>query len=62
MRVQPATAAKLADADALASGCAVDYRLDGQITATPEKKSQKTFDVRHSSTLNPAPGLPGVLR
>lgn len=62
VRLQPATAAKLAVADALASGRAVDYRLEGPITATPEKKSQQTFDVRHRSTLNPAPGLPGVLR
>lgn len=62
VRVQPATTAKLAIADALGAGRAVDYRLEGQIVATPERKSQQTFDVRRSSTLNPAPGLPGVLR
>ncbi|AXK71513.1 hypothetical protein DWG18_03860 [Lysobacter sp. TY2-98] len=62
VRVQPSTGAKLAVADALASGRAVDYRLEGKISATPEKKSQQTFDVHHNSTLNPAPGLPGVLR
>lgn len=62
VRLRPSTAAKLAVADALAGRRAVDYRLEGEIAATPEKKSQQTFDVEHRSTLNPAPGLPGVLR
>ena len=62
VRLQPSTAAKLAIADALAGGRSVDYKLEGQVAATPEKKSQQTFDVHHRSTLNPAPGLPGVLR
>jgi hypothetical protein len=60
--LQPPTAAKLAVADALAAGRGIEYRLDGEIVATPEKKSQKSFDVEHRSALNPAPGLPGVLR
>ncbi|TZF87198.1 LEA type 2 family protein [Cognatilysobacter lacus] len=60
--LQPSTAAKLAVADALAAGRGIDYALKGEIAATPEKKSQKTFDVEHRSALNPAPGLPGVLR
>ncbi|MGY4516646.1 NDR1/HIN1-like protein [Lysobacter sp. HA18] len=62
VRLQPATGAKLAIADALAAGRSVDYMLEGKIAATPDKKSQQTFDVKHRSTLNPAPGLPGVLR
>lgn len=60
--MQPSTAAKLAVADALAARRAVDYQLKGEIVATPEKKSPQTFDVEHRSALNPAPGLPGVLR
>lgn len=60
--LQPTTAAKLAVADALASRRAVAYELAGEIAATPEKKSQQTFDIEHRSSLNPAPGLPGVLR
>ena len=62
LTLQPATAAKLAVADALAAGRGVDYELKGEIIATPEKKSQKTFDVEHRSSLSPTPGLPGVLR
>lgn len=62
VRLQPTTGAKLAIADALSAGRSVDYALKGEIAATPESKSQKTFDVAHRSTLNPAPGLPGVLR
>jgi hypothetical protein len=62
VRLQPATAAKLAVADALASSRGIDYQLKGEIVATPEKKSQKSFDVEHRSSLSPAPGLPGVLR
>ncbi len=60
--VQPSTAAKLAVADALASQRGVAYTLKGEIAATPEEKSQQTFDVEYRSSLSPAPGLPGVLR
>ncbi|WP_133480104.1 hypothetical protein [Cognatilysobacter segetis] len=62
LRLQPATASKLAVADALAGSHGIDYQLQGEIVATPEKKSQKTFAVEHRSSLSPAPGLPGVLR
>ena len=62
VRLQPSTAAKLAIADALAAQRGVAYTLKGEIAATPEKKSQQTFDVEHRSSLSPAPGLPGVLR
>jgi hypothetical protein len=60
--LRPSTAATLAVADALAGSRGIDYQLKGEIVATPEKKSQKSFDVEHRSSLNPAPGLPGVLR
>ncbi|GAB6197344.1 LEA/WHy family protein [Lysobacter xanthus] len=62
VRLQPGTGAKLAVADALSARGAVAYVLDGELVATPEKKSQQTFDVEFRSSLNPAPGLPGVLR
>lgn len=62
LTLQPSTAAKLAVADALSTGRGIDYAIKGEIVATPEKKSQKTFNVEHHSALSPAPGLPGVLR
>ena len=58
----PQAAGKLAVADALAGGRSIAYTLDGNITATPDEARQRAFEVKHSSQLNPAPGLPGVLR
>lgn len=58
----PQAAGKLAVADALAAGHSVGYTLSGDITATPDDKRQRSFTIRRSSQLNPAPGLPGVLR
>lgn len=58
----PQAAGKLAVADALAAGRSVGYTLSGDITATPDDKRQRSFTIRRSSQLNPAPGLPGVLR
>lgn len=59
----PSSAARLAVADALASRRAIDYTLQGAITATPDEGRQRRFepDPRRSA-LSPAPGLPGVLR
>lgn len=62
VRLQPATGAKIAVADALATRLGIAYELKGTIGATPERKSQQTFDVEHRNRLTPAPGLPGVLR
>ena len=63
VNLQPTGAAKLAAADALASGHSVSYTLKGSIDATPdEAKKQRNFEVDRSSALSPAPGLPGVLR
>ncbi|GHA76097.1 LEA type 2 family protein [Cognatilysobacter bugurensis] len=58
----PSVEAKLAIADALAGGRSVDYTLEGTVRATPDEGRQRTFDIRRSSALSPAPGLPGVLR
>lgn len=60
--LNPAAAAKVAVADALASGRSVHYTLDGTITATPDEARQRGFETKRTSALNPAPGLPGVLR
>jgi hypothetical protein len=60
--LQPSTAAKVAVADALASGRGVPYSLSGSVTATPQDASARTFEIQRQSALSPAPGLPGVLR
>ncbi|MDQ3287991.1 MAG: hypothetical protein M3Q42_06960 [Pseudomonadota bacterium] len=60
--LQPSLEAKLAVADALAAGRGVAYELKGPVTATPEERRQRTFQIERSSELSPAPGLPGVLR
>ena len=62
LRLTPSPEARLQVADALASGRSVNYRLDGQLTATPDKGKPREFDIRRDSALSPAPGLPGVLR
>lgn len=58
----PQAAGKLAVADALAGGRSIAYTLSGTITATPDEKRQRSFTIKRGSELNPAPGLPGVLR
>ena len=45
---------------ALASdGVSIRYRIAGQIDTT---QRDSNYDVEYESSLNPAPGLPGVLR
>jgi hypothetical protein len=58
----PQVAGKLAVADALADGRSIAYTLSGNISATPDEGKQRSFEIERSSQLNPAPGLPGVLR
>lgn len=58
----PQAAAKLAVADALAGRRAIAYKLEGRISATPDERKRRDFEIRRSHQLNPAPGLPGVLR
>ena len=57
--VSPALGAKVAVASARASRRGVTYTLTGSIRAT-EPKGSWTFT--HDSNLDPAPGLPGVMR
>ncbi|MEP6632698.1 MAG: LEA type 2 family protein [Luteimonas sp.] len=58
----PASTARIAIADALADRRGMSYTLNGTVDATPDKSRQRHFDLKRSSTLNPVPGLPGVLR
>jgi hypothetical protein len=62
VRLQPASAARLVVADALAGSSSLFYELEGSVSATPEDKKQRSFDIKSRSSLNQAPGLPGVLR
>ncbi|KAB8318646.1 LEA type 2 family protein [Tolypothrix campylonemoides VB511288] len=62
LALSPSTEAKIAVADALASGRSVAYRLQGRVDAIPEDRKLRSFDIERSSALNPAPGLPGVMR
>lgn len=62
VQINPGAAAKVAVADALAGGRTVRYALAGDIAATPDDASPRSFEVRRESALSPAPGLPGVLR
>lgn len=58
----PQAAGKLAVADALAAGRSISYTLRGRIDATPDEGRLREFEIKRSSQLIPAPGLPGVLR
>jgi len=62
LQLQPAAQARLIVADALASNHTLAYTLEGSVSATPEEKKRRTFQINNRSTLNHAPGLPGVLR
>ena len=60
--LSPSAEAKLLVADALAGGRGIAYSLKGSLAATPDEGGSRTFQVSRDSMLNPAPGLPGVLR
>jgi hypothetical protein len=60
--LQPSAGAKLAVADALSGGKSLAYALTGTVAATPDERSQRSFEIKRISALSPAPGLPGVLR
>lgn len=60
--VEPTLVGKAAVADALARKVTLNYRLEGTLTATPEKRGSQTFKINSASSVTPAPGLPGVLR
>lgn len=61
--MKPEGMARIAVADALAGRRSLSYRLQGTVTATPDQASKpREFKVDDRSSLNPAPGLDGVLR
>jgi hypothetical protein len=57
--IQPALGGKLVVASALAAGQSQRYQLKGTIVTTDPKGS---YPFEFDSSLNPAPGLPGVMR
>ena len=62
LTLAPTSAARIAVADALSSRKSLAYTLKGSVDATPEEGKSRHFDIERSSTLNPVPGLPGVMR
>jgi len=61
--LRPQPMARMAAADALAGRRSLSYRLEGTVSATPEEASKpREFEIDDRSSLNPAPGLDGVLR
>jgi hypothetical protein len=62
VELTPSSGARLVMADALAGNRTLGYSLKGTVSATPQEKKQRTFEINSRSTLNQAPGLPGVLR
>lgn len=59
---RPSAEARLQMADALAAGRGLAYTLAGNVVATPENGSPRTYQISRDSALSPTPGLPGVLR
>ena len=57
--VAPSLEAKVAVASALSAGQSIRYRIAGTIKTT---QRDGDYDFEYESSLNPAPGLPGVLR
>ncbi len=60
--LQPASQARIAVANALATRRSLDYTLVGTLEAAPEDSRSRTFKIDASSALTPIPGLDGVLR
>lgn len=61
--LSPHSAARIALADALASGRGVAYSLGGTLRAAPaDRGGARDYPVKRTSQLSPVPGLPGVLR
>jgi len=61
--MQPSSNARMFLADTLAGGRGAAYRIEGELEAGPhDRNKSRTYAVHRTSTLNPVPGLPGVLR
>ena len=59
---KPSVEARMQLADALAGRRSLAYALKGKLQATPDEGKSKSFDIDAKNTLNPVPGLDGVLR
>ncbi len=59
---KPTVEARIVVADALAGRRPLAYALKGTLDAVPEEGKSRTFDIKSNNTLNPVPGLDGVLR
>ena len=59
---KPSAEARMAVADALAGRHSLGYTLKGKLQAVPDEKKSRSFDIDSRNTLNPVPGLDGVLR
>lgn len=59
---QPTSEGRIVVADALAGRRPLGYTLKGTIDATPDEAKSRSFPVDSRNTLNPVPGLDGVLR
>jgi len=63
LTMQPSPHARIVIADALAGGRGVGYRIEGTLEAAAHDRDKtRSYAILHRSTLNPMPGLPGVLR
>ena len=62
MPFKPSAEARMVIADALASRRSLAYTLKGQLQAVPDEGKSKSFDIDARNTINPVPGLDGVLR
>lgn len=62
LALTPTPAARIAVADALASGRSIAYSLSGTLDAAAGTGNARAYPLTKSSSLTPAPGLPGVLR
>ena len=59
---KPTVEARMQIADALAGRRSLGYTLKGELQAVPDESKSKSFDIDVRNTLNPVPGLDGVLR
>lgn len=59
---KPTVEARMQIADALAGRRSLGYTLKGKLQAVPDEGKSKSFDIDVRNTLNPVPGLDGVLR
>ena len=62
VRTTPPAGARIAIADALSRGRAIDYHLAGTLEAAPEGGGTRTYKISRDNALSPVPGIAGVLR